>query len=206
MLRRSKQRKIKNTLSLVLTILLICAALLRISGLDLNSFLKKSESIQRSDDLETTEDNKATDISDSFDETKRDENISEINSVKPLPNTASIYIYNNSKLDASLRNHLGKTFFNSYVLKVGGDANKDQLLSGNLDSSANTELVCIGTVAYIFYTNQLDMTTCEINLNFETYNKVTGAKVSKLSHSFNESGPGFTNAKALQKALERIHP
>lgn len=126
--------------------------------------------------------------------------------VRPAPNTASIYIFDKGSLDSKIINHLGKSFFKGYTLKAGSTIDENQLLVGNLSSSANTELVCVGTVNYNFYKNSQEMTTCEVNLTFETYNKTTGSKVSALSRSFSESGPGFTNAKALQVALQKIYP
>ncbi|WP_350284832.1 hypothetical protein [uncultured Croceitalea sp.] len=125
---------------------------------------------------------------------------------KPEPNTAGIYIFDKAGLDSKIIDHLSKTFFKGYSLKAGGTITKDQLLVGNLSSSANTELVCVGTVNYNFYKNSQEMTTCEVNLTFNTYNKVTGSRVPTLSYSFSESGPGFTNAKALQVAMQKIHP
>ena len=123
-----------------------------------------------------------------------------------IPETASIYIFGENGLDAPLTNQLGRTFFRDYAIKAPAGFKKEELLRGELRSAANSELVCVGTVAYSYFTNQFDMITCRIDLSFETYNRITGNKVLELSRSFNEGGPGDSNAMAKAVALRKIQP
>ena len=124
----------------------------------------------------------------------------------PSANSASIYIFGEHGLDNALGNQLAKTFFKDYSIKAQAGFKKDELLLGNLSSAANTELVCIGAVDYSYSTNQFNMITCRVNLNFDTYNRITGNKVMNLSGAFNEGGPGYSNAEAKTVALQKIHP
>lgn len=122
-----------------------------------------------------------------------------------ISDSVSVYIFDNEGLDMLLTQQLGKTYFQKYQILSKAGYDKDQLQSGDLGSSANTELVCVGTVAYSYYENSLGQTSCEASLEFATYKKATGEVLTELSGAISKTGPGSTRSKAKERAIKRIN-
>ncbi len=121
-----------------------------------------------------------------------------------IPNSASIYIFNNQDLENQWSRQLGTTYFQEYGIRAQPGYDKAQLLMGDLGSAANTELVCVGTATYSYYENSLGQISCEASLEFTTYNKMTGEVLQGLSSAISKTGPGSTRSKAKEQALKQI--
>ncbi|MEO9511880.1 MAG: hypothetical protein ABJN84_08935 [Flavobacteriaceae bacterium] len=206
MLRRRREQKLKYWLGLILKVLLILLALVKL--LDWKPWNKIGG--QTNGTEEVTEQNATVDsptraISHKVETTTKDVQKEETKRT-PIENSASIYIFSENGLDSQMVNQLGKSYFKGYAQKSGAGFQKEQLLSGNLSSAVNTELVCVGTVSYNFFKNSMQQITCQIELNFDTYNTITGNRVTDLSESKIFSGPGDTNAWAKSVALRKVHP
>lgn len=121
------------------------------------------------------------------------------------PKSASIYIFGEQGLETQLIQQLGKTYFQGYGIKTPVGYDKAQLLAGDLSSSANTELVCVGTISYDFFENSLGGISCKALLKFTTYKKNTGEIALDFSGVIPKTGPGSRRSQAKELALERIH-
>ncbi len=191
-----KEQIIKSKLGLILKVLLITLVLFKISDFALSHY-SNTQSDADKQDLKPTAIDSVTGGSDGTSGTEE--------VTKPLANSASIYIFGTNGLDSQASRHIGSIFFNDYKLTATpGGFQKEELLTGNFNSAANTELVCVGTVNYSFKGDD-QKNTCELSLNFDTYNKVTGEKVKNLSKSMMRYGIGFSNAQAKQVALGKVN-
>lgn len=122
-----------------------------------------------------------------------------------IPNSVSIYIFNENKLDTQVGKQLENTYLNDYEIRaVQHSFNKEQLLAGNVISFGTTELVSVGTITYNFKEDN-SKTTCELVLNFDTYSTNTGIKQKNLSKSLSTYGIGFSKEQAKQNAVKKIH-
>ncbi|KPM31267.1 Hypothetical protein I595_2532 [Croceitalea dokdonensis DOKDO 023] len=204
MFQSRRQRKLKNSLSLLLKVLLVVAVLVKLFDWDIKEFF--SGAAEDKTEIKTLIEEKDTLT---IPLVKADSPLIEAQksevAVNPTPNSASIYIFNKTGLDKIVVSHVENTFFTNYKVKAGGSVNKSRLLNGDLSSSASTEVVCVGSTDYSFYTNSQQLITCKLHLFFDTYNKNTGTKLQALSQSYSVSGVGFTDAEALKVALRKIH-
>ena len=207
-----KEQKIKIWLSVITKILLGVFLVFKITQFAVNHFAENQliddavETVVPKDTITEVAPDFSNKALGDTDTPKSNEALVPGNKIEVLPNTASIYIFGENGLDAPLVNQLGRTFFKEYTIKVQGGYKKEELLQGELRSATNSELVCVGTVDYSYFTNQFNMITCRVNLNFETYNRITGNKVLELSRSFDEGGPGGSEGDARATALQKIHP
>ncbi|MFS4456350.1 hypothetical protein [Maribacter sp. 2304DJ31-5] len=194
-----KEQILKSKLGLILKILLIAVAIFKLADLvwdDKEKFFTGSD--KENEDIAVIDS-----VVDKNDETK----VKEV--MKPLANAASIYIFGANGLDRETGRRIGAVFFNDYKLMgTPPDYVREDLLLGNLSSSANTELVCVGTVSYSYWRNSKNDTTCNLDIYFDTFNKNTGEKVKHLSKSIFKKGVGIGNDKngARQMALQRVQP
>lgn len=200
-----KEQKIKSKLGLILKILLIALAVFKLSDFvwshiesSMNSELKNENNVVIDSTANQGDNDK--EVSSIKNATLNEES-------KPLANSASVYIFSVDGLDAEASRHISKVFFDDYKLMgMPSGFQKEDLLLGNLNSAANTELVCVGTVNYSCWKNSRNDTTCNVNINFDTYNKNTGEKVKHLSKSIYKNGVGRGNDKngAKQMALQKV--
>ncbi len=205
MRRRRRKQKLQYWLGILLKVLLIVAVLTKLLDLKPIEWIRSLKAAQP----EASAKDSVREPGPEIKLDKADTTSTKIASGKQPAiekNTASIYIFDENSLDTPLANQLGRTFFKGYTIKAQGGFKKEELLRGELRSAPNSELVCVGTVDYSYFTNQFNMITCRINLSFETYNRITGNKVLDLSRSFSEGGPGDSNAMAKSVALQKIKP
>jgi len=203
-----KEQIIKSKLGLILKLLLIALAIFKLAEYIIED---KAEPL-----LNSNENNIQTAIIDSVEVSEggieamddADEPLAkEKEENSPIPNTASIYIFDDNGLDIQTSRLVGDLFFKDYSLKGKPKGfSKEELLLGNLNSSANTELICIGTISYSYFANSHGGTSCTISLYFDAYNKTTGERMKKRSKSINKTGVATGNNKngAKQNALQRL--
>lgn len=194
-----KEQIIKSRLGLILKVLLITLVLFKITDFAMSHYSDTPSSNDKQEVISTPIDSaKGTQHSKtgiSYPDAE----------AKPLANTASIYIFGENGLDSQASRHIGSIFFDDYKLTATPEGlQKEQLLSGDFHSAANTELVCVGKVSYSYKTDD-QKNTCELSLYFDTYNKVTGEKVKALSKAMVRYGIGFTNSQAKQVAMGKVH-
>ena len=122
-----------------------------------------------------------------------------------IPNTVSIYIFNENTLDTQIGKQLGNTYLKDYIIKtVKTNYNREKLIAGNVISFSETELICVGTITYNFK-KDTTKTTCELVVNFDTYSTKTGVKYKTLSQSISRYGIGFSIEQARQNAIKKIN-
>lgn len=198
------EQLIKSKLGLVLKVLLIALALFKLVDYC-------SREIQGSQEVEQKKNSIAIDATESETTSGHVEKGSVVKrgqstNAKPLKNTASIYIFGPTGLDTQAERHLGSVYFDGYSIKGLPDGfEKEQLLMGNLSTSANTELVCVGTITYSYSKDEAQV-SCELSLNFDAYDKVSGDRIAALSKSIVRYGIGFSNTQAKQVAWQKVNP
>ncbi|WP_149274938.1 hypothetical protein [Pareuzebyella sediminis] len=192
------EQLIKSRLGLILKVLLIAVTLFKLSEYIFTYHGNTST-------MPDTQPNKSAMV-DTVNVTDTSQDRSIIEKGEPMPHSAGVYIFGPSGLDRQASRHIGDTFFKEYKrMAIPSDLQHEALLSGNFESAANTEWVCVGTIDYHF-DNDGQKTTCEVRLNFDTYSALTGEKVQGLSQSILRYGIGFSNSQAKSVALEKIHP
>lgn len=193
-----KEQLIKSRLGLVLKVLLVALALFKLTDYVLGHY----------GNTPTMPDSRPTEsvVVDTLTATSEISDSSTVKKAKLIPNSAGVYIFGPSGLDRQASRHIGDTFFPEYkMMAIPSGLEREALLSGNFESAANTEWVCVGTIGYHF-DDDGQKKTCEVNVNFDTYNALTGEKLKNLSQSVLRYGIGFSNSQAKSVALEKVHP
>lgn len=136
----------------------------------------------------------------------KEESITTIN-----PNSVSIIIYDADGIDYQITNHLENTLFQKYDLgppTIKALEKKDALLQGDFSvlGKIKTKYIVTGEVHYNFKESSLSSNTvsCQINLQYHTYDTSTNNKKRDLSKSIQRIGIGFSQEEAKVNAIKKI--
>ncbi|MFX0556112.1 hypothetical protein ACOCEA_04910 [Maribacter sp. CXY002] len=127
------------------------------------------------------------------------------------PNSISIIIYGVNGIDQQIINHLENTIFQKYDLSATPSKAldyKSALVQGNFSgfSKIKTNYMVAGEVRYTFKKSSLSSNTvsCQINLQFNTYDTTTDTKMRDLSKIIQVNGIGFSQEEAKANAIKKI--
>ncbi|WP_396635410.1 hypothetical protein [Maribacter sp. R77961] len=203
-----KEQIIKSKLGLLLKLLLITLAIFKIAEFIIGNKKESRLNSKRRNEQKVTLDSTKIKEGD-------DDGVPYVDSLSgkekakdnPIPNTASVYIFDDNGLDVRISRLVGDLFFKEYALKgIPKGFSKEELLLGNLETSANTELICVGKISYSYFSNSRGGTSCAVSLYFDAYNKTTGERMKSYSKSMDRTGVAVGDNKegAKHNALKRI--
>ena len=203
------ERKLKYWLGNLTKILLAVWLIFKITQFAVNWYRGKQNTKA---ETSSSDEKRINTLEDTSNTTKSEENLNDRDDNKAvtgkknaiISNSASIYIFNDQHLETQWVQQLGKTYFQEYGIRTRSGHNKAQLLAGDLSSSANTELVCVGTITYNYFGNSLGQISCKATLQFTTYKKSTGEIVLELTNTVSKIGPGSKRSDAKGVALQKI--
>ena len=124
-------------------------------------------------------------------------------------------IFNKEMLDQGVIRQLKRTYFQPYTHLASTlnsrrlNTYRQELLSGNpLEIlkyvTKNVDYICVGFVEYLYSNKVANVTTCDMQLNFNVYSAKTGAEQLNLSQSILVSGGGYSEVEAKNNCLEKI--
>lgn len=212
-----KEQRLKARLANVAKVIFVVFMLFKISELTYNWIQRKSSKTENGgqeiiqDSVISLQENTRSVLGSEPREAKPESNAKmsssdAINKKQAItPNSVSIYIFNTTGLDAQIVNQLRMAYFNKHTIKSVSGFDKEQLLLGNLGSAAATEWVCVGTVNYQF-SEKGTTYSCELSLQFDTYNQITGEIDPDFSSSMIHYGIGFSEQQAKGVAIGKVHP
>jgi hypothetical protein len=138
--------------------------------------------------------------------------------VTPPNNALDIFIFEEEKLNQSVVQKLGKTYFDTYSITpisinvaAMSWGQKRAMLRGNFSAIAKQSLskvalLCTGTVAFTYRGNKENprSITCDMHLNYNVFDVVSGEMRSGLSEDIWLPGFGFSETQARTDALEKL--
>ncbi len=196
------EQRVKNWLGLILKVLLIGLVLFKI--VDFLTKRDQPEPVKEEVSPFVVDTAANAESEPEVENTKKQKK--EMVAKESLVNAVTLYIFNGATMDRQMMNHIGKVYFKDYTIKAPSTGfHKEQLLLGNLGSSANTALICVGTVSYLFKEDGVK-TSCELSLHFDTYKKKSGEIIGELSNSMIRYGIGFSENQAKDNAMGKVHP